>query len=276
MTRRNTGAGGAFIITNSWRRVKTPLTSNFARLLIESLNQTGDYDAEDYLNRYIGFMTTPGSHRDTYVEEYHRHFFTQYAQGKPPRKCGVKEKHIGGLVGLVPIVVFFQHDPERARKAALEHLSLTHLGPGMAAAGSLLIDLLIQTLGGRPLRDAVLATVEKAASPFLSYPFSKWLQEPDGRVIGERFSTACYVEDSVPATIYLALKYHDDPEKGLIANTNLGGDNVHRGAVLGALLGAQNGLEAFPGRWMKGLRHPPPELIQKRRGQESRERGGPE
>jgi len=36
----------------------------------------------------------------------------------------------------------------------------------------------------------------------------------------------------------LALKYHHDPEKALIANTNLGGDNAARGSVLGALLGA--------------------------------------
>lgn len=111
-----------------------------------------------------------------------------------------------------------------------------------------------------PLKDVLLEAVEKPTSPLLSYPFLNWLQDPDERVIGQRFSTACYVEDSVPATIYLALKYHDDPERGLIANTNLGGDNVHRGALLGALLGAGNGLKAFPDRWIKGLRHPPPKL----------------
>ena len=226
--------------------------------------QRGDYDAEDYLSRYIPFMTTPGTHGDTYVEEYHRHFFNRYAQGVPPRKCGGREKHIGGLVGLVPIIVFFRDEPERAREAALEHLSLTHLGPNMEAAGSLLIELLLRTLGGMPLRDVLLAGMEKSSSPFLSHPFPKWLEEPDERVIGHRFSPACYVEDSVPATLYLALKYHDDPEQGLIANTNLGGDNAHRGAVLGALLGAGTGMEAFPERWIKGLRHPPPELITKK------------
>jgi ADP-ribosylglycohydrolase len=209
-------------------------------------------------------MTTPGNHLDTYVEEYHRHFFTHYAQGKPARECGVKEKHIGGLVGLVPIILFFQHEPESAREAAQEHLSLTHIGPKMKAAGSVLIDLLLKLLGGMLLKDALLESIGKSTSPFLSYPFSKWLQEPDARVIGQRFSTACYVEDSVPASIYLALKYHNDPEKGLIANTNLGGDNVHRGAVLGALLGAGNGLEAFPERWVKGLHHPPPLLRTKK------------
>jgi ADP-ribosylglycohydrolase len=76
-------------------------------------------------------------------------------------------------------------------------------------------------------------------------------------VIGPRLSTACYVEDSVPAVVYLALKYHDDPEQALIVNTNLGGDNAARGSVLGALLGASCGIERFPRRWFEGLIDPP-------------------
>jgi hypothetical protein len=73
------------------------------------------------------------------------------------------------------------------------------------------------------------------------------------------------VEDALPAIAYLALKYHDNPAQGLIANTNLGGDNAGRGAVLGALLGAGNGIRALPESWIKGLRHPPPNLIRQTR-----------
>ena len=71
----------------------------------------------------------------------------------------------------------------------------------------------------------------------------------------------------MPSVFYLGLKYHDDPEGGLIANTNLGGDNAYRGAVLGALLGAANGIEAFPERWIRGLHNPPPELAEGALGQ---------
>ena len=80
-------------------------------------------------------------------------------------------------------------------------------------------------------------------------------------VVGRRLSTACYVEDAVPAVVYLALKYHDDPERALVANTNLGGDNAGRGAVLGALMGAAHGLESFPERWVDGLLEPPPDFF---------------
>ncbi len=236
------------------------LNATLCCLVMESLNQAGGYDADDYLKRYIAFMTTPGSHRDTYVEEYHRYFFTQFAKGASPRKCGVQEKHIGGLIGLVPIIVFYQDDPDRARSAALEHLSLTHLGDRMKGAALLFVDVLLRVLGGQGLKQVLLDMIHRQETPLVGHPFLEWLQDPDDMVVGGRFSTACYVEDSVPSVLYLALKYHDDPETGLIVNTNLGGDNVHRGAVLGALLGAENGIAQFPDRWVKGLRNPPPEL----------------
>ena len=237
------------------------LTVKICRLLIESINQTGTYTADDFLRRYIEFMTTPGSHRDTYIEECHRNFFANYARGLPPRKCGIEEKHIGGLAGMVPVVVFYFNRSEKARKAALAHLALTHPGFKMEAAGSLLIDILLKVINGMPLKAAILENLEAQSNPLLGHPFLKWLKDPDDRVIGRRFSSACYVEDAVPAVIYLALKYHHDPEKALIVNTNLGGDNAGRGAVLGALLGAAHGIERFPSRWVDELLEPLASLL---------------
>jgi ADP-ribosyl-[dinitrogen reductase] hydrolase len=237
------------------------LNLKLCALLIESLNANRGYSSEDYLRRYIAYMTTPGNHRDTYVEEYHRHFFTNYAQGKPAHQCGVTEKHIGGLVGLVPIVIYYRASPARAREAALEHLSLTHLGQKMAMAADVLVQLLLEVLSGKPLREVLLHQIGDQKNPLYGHPYGEWLAESDEKVVGRRLSTACYVEDSVPSVLYLALKYHDQPEQGLIVNTNLGGDNVHRGAVLGAILGAANGLEGFPQRWITGLRYPPQELV---------------
>ena len=55
------------------------------------------------------------------------------------------------------------------------------------------------------------------------------------------FSSACYITDSWPCVLYLAYKYGDAPESGQIANTNLGCDKVHRGTILGTLLGLSSG-----------------------------------
>jgi ADP-ribosyl-[dinitrogen reductase] hydrolase len=52
----------------------------------------------------------------------------------------------------------------------------------------------------------------------------------------------------------LAAHYPNDFEAALVANTNVGGDNCHRGAVLGAILGAALGFRSIPDRWIRGLR----------------------
>jgi ADP-ribosyl-[dinitrogen reductase] hydrolase len=236
------------------------LNVKICRLLMESIIEKGKYHSDDFLNRYIAFMTTPGNHQDTYIEECHRNFFANYARGLPLDKCGVEEKHIGGLVGIVPIVVFYQNQPEKAGSSALKHLALTHPGNKMRTSATLIIDLLLEVLNGKPLRQAIVDKIDAQKNPLLGHSFMKWLSDPDEMVIGPRFSTACYVEDSVPAVIYLCLKYHDDPEGALVANTNLGGDNAGRGAVLGALMGAAHGLKRFPSRWTEKLLEPPPDI----------------
>jgi ADP-ribosylglycohydrolase len=237
------------------------LNVQICRLLIDSINQNGAYNRDDFIQRYIAFMTTPGMHQDTYIEECHRNFFSNYANGMPPHRCGRTEKHIGGLVGIIPLILFYRKDPLHARKSAMEHLSITHPGPRMEAAGSLLIDLLLEVLSGRSLAEAIREAISHQRNPLMGHPFSRWMGAPDEWVIGTQLSTACYVEDAVPAVIYLALKYHDRPEEALVVNTNLGGDNAARGSVLGALLGASHGNEGFPDRWRNGLLATLPDLV---------------
>lgn len=45
-----------------------------ARVLLRSLNGSGDYAPADFLHDYISFMTEPDRHNDTYAESYHRDF----------------------------------------------------------------------------------------------------------------------------------------------------------------------------------------------------------
>ena len=165
---------------------------------------------------------------------------------------------------MIPVIVWNFKRPAIAREAALSHLALTHPGDKMKTAGSLIVDLLLTVLNGNALKAAIYDAIKTQKNPLTGHPYTEWLNDPDDWVIGPRFSTACYVEDSVPAVIYLALKYHDDPQKALIVNTNLGGDNAGRGSVLGSLLGASNDLEKFRRKWIEGLFHPPPEILQNR------------
>jgi hypothetical protein len=88
------------------RARENTLNLQLAGVLIESLIACGGYDADNYLQRYISFMLTPGRHRDTYVEECPRKFFPAHARGTHPRKCGGSDIHIGGLAHVGVLCAF--------------------------------------------------------------------------------------------------------------------------------------------------------------------------
>ena len=67
------------------------LNIRICHLLIETICQNNGYDSDDFLKRYIEFMTRPGHHRGPYIEECHRNFSANYARGLPPDQCGVTD-----------------------------------------------------------------------------------------------------------------------------------------------------------------------------------------
>jgi ADP-ribosylglycohydrolase len=105
-------------------------------------------------------------------------------------------------------------------------------------------------LQGLPLRESILA---HGGDWFSQRKARDWSAEPDEVVIGRRVSPACYIAEAFPASLYLAWKYADDFEGGVTANANVGGDNCHRGAVIGALIGGAVGVSKTPPRYVNDL-----------------------
>jgi len=62
------------------------------------------------------------------------------------------------------------------------------------------------------------------------------------------------LDSSFPSVLHFAYKYGGDFESCLLANSNCGGENVARGMVLGALLGAAHGVKAIPAHLREGLK----------------------
>lgn len=233
-----------------------------ARVLLRSLIANHTYNATDFLHAYVRFMTEPDQHNDTYAESYHRDFFANYAKGVAPEACAGNEGHdtasMGGLVSL-PIVIMASlqaGDLNSTNTAALTQQRLTHRSAELERHTLELSQLLFHLFNDTAPQTESLAC---AAASRLGFPAAKVIervranQSADLDVIGGILSPACYIDQSFPAVLYLAARYHDDFESALIANTNVGGDNCHRGAVLGAILGASLGVAAIPQRWIHGL-----------------------
>lgn len=228
-------------------------TLNF-KLAIELHRQVlekGGYDSKAWQALYIERMSHPEWHRDTYVEEYHRAFFIKLARGTKPEACGLDDNHIGGLA-LVPALVAAlvetgTTDPAELRAIAAKHIRLTHWNAGVLEAGDVLVRLMIRLANGDDLETALR---EEANGVVSLRKFGEWSRYTDRQVVGQIVSPACYIKDSFPASLYLIWKYRNDFTGGILANALVGGDNCHRGAVVGSLLGVIHGV---PPKWEKGL-----------------------
>lgn len=229
------------------------LNLKLAAVLAESLVACQGYDRNDFARRYTAFMLTPGSHRDTYIEEAHRGFFANYAKGVPVDRCGIDDRHIGGLSMVVQLVLWYLRDNTKLENAVAAHVSLTHKNRDVLGAALAFARLLQSLILGEKLAPT-MASLGTSVHPAFGLPYSRWAAaEDEALVVGTRFSPACYIEDAFPASLFLATKYENDIAQALISNTRLGGDNCHRGVLIGALTGARSGKEGLPPDWVTGL-----------------------
>jgi ADP-ribosylglycohydrolase len=238
------------------RAGENTLNAVCARLTTRSITSEKSYSSSRFLKDYVEFMTTPGSHNDTYAESFHRDFFSNWAAGVPPEKCAGKEGHntptIGGFVMLPPVVCASLWRGEALMKrAVVEHLQLTHDSELLASRAELFAGLLGELIRGVPAQEALQSAGKQLSMDLPS--LVKRAAGDDGAVVGRMFSTACYITDSFPSVLYLASAHADSFEDAVLSNTNLGGENCHRGSALGAIMGAALGESRIPPRFITGL-----------------------
>jgi len=131
------------------------------------------------------------------------------------------------------------------------------VGEMMLDAAELFIALLQSAFFGIDIRKELLALIRERKNRFLNQPLTDWLELDDTRVADTHIGMGCSADQALPLVLYLFLKYAREPETAMIANTNRGGNNAARGAVLGALLGSSNGLERWSTDWRSKLKYPP-------------------
>lgn len=229
------------------RAGENTLNFQLARELFHWVVQRGGYDSRDWLEHYVNIMLTPGWHRDSYIEEVHRSFFQNLASGKNIMKCGVRDLHIGALASvpalLAALAVVAPAQENAWEEIVLSHVRLTHEHSYAATAARQLTRLLLCMAGSSISLAEALGQLRHHSFPLKS--FERWQNLPDREVIGRILTPACYLPDSMIASIYLAWKYENQSAAGFRANAEVGGDNCHRGAVVGSLLSVKEGPPDF-------------------------------
>jgi ADP-ribosylglycohydrolase len=232
------------------------LNLKLARELFQWITAGQAYDPGAWLEHYIACMRNPRWHRDTYVEEYHRAFFTHLSRGKRPVACGIEDGHIGGLATVPALCAALYaigiRDEQALRAAVRTQVSLTHRHARVLDAADVLTRLMVRLTDQADMEEALI----EVATGWVSLDrFRGWSTHPDREIIGRVVSPACYIDEAFIGSLYLAWKHRHDFSAGVCANAAVGGDNCHRGVVVGSILGIRHGV---PDVWAAGLHPAPP------------------
>mmetsp|Transcript_18933 Transcript_18933/g.44045 ORF Transcript_18933/g.44045 Transcript_18933/m.44045 type:complete len:355 (-) Transcript_18933:107-1171(-) len=221
------------------------LEAQIARLAMRSMAR-GGFDFDRMQQEYVNFMTTPGSHNDAYASSYHRMFFANRQRGVALRGCADNDGHnvdaIDGLILPLPVILGTLFMERQASiDIAKESVRVTRKSTAVASYIEDMVDMLRAVIEGQ--------TAHNAAQDAAVRRYGRKLEEtaPDPVV-------ACYISQNFPSMLHFAVKY-DDFRSCLLANANAGGENVHRGILLGALMGAASGASGIPADLKTGLKH---------------------
>ncbi len=176
----------------------------------------------------------------------------------------------GAAMRVSPVGVFYHHDLERLRKAAIEQATITHVHPlgqwgavmqacsvGLGVIQSpkeafkreQLVINLREVLWGGPIEYIrALNKIEEMLTP------GKNVQS---REVARFLGNGVEAHFSVPSASYLAATYSPDFCDAIRAAISLGGDTDTIGGMVGAIVGAHVGEKGLPVEWIEQLEDGP-------------------
>lgn len=236
------------------------LEASLARVLMKSIvSNNGKFHQDHFRKAYMDFMTTPGSHNDTYASTCHRMFFANWKfYGKDPIDCPDNDGHnvdtIDGLILPTITALAYSTNPNReeAYEAIQQTIAVTRNSRSLEQMSKPLADLIWDVLKNDGQENETLRTSFNKAAKSMGLPKPR-ISRQDG-------ISACYLHSSLPPLFDMMLKYAtsipNDVWTGVLANANAGGENVHRGSILGAILGGAATMENIPTtKMIDGLYH---------------------
>ncbi|KAL3918576.1 MAG: hypothetical protein SGILL_004171 [Bacillariaceae sp.] len=238
------------------------LEVSIARVLMKSIVANGGtFNADHFRDAYVKFMTTPGSHNDTYASTCHRMFFANLIFRQLPAKdCPDNDHHnVDILPTIVALAGVGNDDSRTVQQAAAECAGVTRKSAVLGNVSSLWADVVVSAV-----RDDDGDMFEQSLNDFSRQSIRRL---PNPRVDDSSTMSACYLSSALPGLVDMVAKYRPDRSRnmktstnsgeiawqGLLANANVGGENVHRGSVLGAVLGARAGGDQLPPQMIRGL-----------------------
>lgn len=222
------------------------LDADLVRVCYKTIAENkGEFDPEALRRNYVKFMTTPGGYNDCYVSTAHRMFFKNRERGMPLDQCPDNDAHnvdaTCGLTMTVPVALATTKLPKHeAFQLVADCVHVTRRSSACSQYGGIVAEMLRGLIGGKSLA----TVIEEVAGENFG---AKVARQSDPVV-------ACYLDSNFPSMLHFAFKYGGDFQAAILANANVGGENVARGMILGSVLGAAHGASRIPPHMISGLK----------------------
>lgn len=220
--------------------------------LAESLAETGGFDAEDVMDRYLAWFVSVPHDMSLSV----RTALLSYRSGTPWDLASRRAHEIlggpiagnGSLMRCAPLALRYLDDAETRHAVSQRESTLTHFDR-LAGSSCLAFNDLIAAAVGDQLQTQlpVIADAMLDEDRRVSAALREAVEaEP------EEIHSSAFVLDTLCAAIWVVLRT-DSFEEALILAVSLGNDADTVAAVAGALAGAVHGEGGIPSRWLEPL-----------------------
>lgn len=156
------------------------LEAQLLLVLLQSINANeGEFHQDDFRQRYVHFMTTPGTHNDAYASTCHRMFFANLKiRGKDPALCPDNDQHnvdtIDGLVLPIGVALSTLNKPDEEAVATVSDcIAVTRRSDTLKTYGRGLTQALRSIINGDSMPCAMQNTAKVLRMPSAPQPAAR-------------------------------------------------------------------------------------------------------
>ena len=166
-------------------------------------------------------------------------------------------KGCGGVMRTAPVGLAF--GPERAFQEGAEFAAITHGHPSGYLTAGVLAEMISHIVKQKTLSESIHLSTQRLKKQRGHEETLKSLEQAlllsGGKIsVGKSIETlgeGWVGEEALAISVYCALKFPDDWEKGTLAAVNHSGDSDSTGSITGAILGTLLGIDSIPEKWVR-------------------------
>ena len=219
--------------------------------LLESLSLEKEFSLSQFSSRWQEYM----ANYKGYIDGASSATLENFKKGKSAFESGSSSQDLSVVARIAPLSLLYADNYSDFLQYALLQVKITHNSAKVVASTQFFTDLLYRVLHGTSPKQA-LSEIEAQSKDKL---ILNWIKVAFASVEFDTLETinslgqSCGVNGGCPGALHLILKYEDDYEEAMKQNVYAGGDSAARGMVAGMILGAYNGLDSIPKRWINDL-----------------------